>query len=332
MSSLNIDEAKLKTAVSKSFRNWHKEDWNDPLLLSLRTVQDELTSQPSQQSDDSNQVGKKLAVKTVLQRALDVLDIQNKDLYNILKNRFIQDRTLEQTREILHKSIPTIARNQNVAYDLIVKILIRFESEAADKIIQKQELLLPKPSYTHLFGIESTRKTLSQLILDDENYHLVALNGIGGIGKTSLARAIASDIVATLHFERVLWITISQDAHSMSRSTSALYSNFISQLAPELLPKIQAMPTEQLEKLIWPILKATPYLIVIDNLEIEGEITELVEQLKGLVQPTKILFGSRARPSQPMVYCHDVTDISYEDAYEFVRYLIRNGNFEPLAK
>ena len=40
---------------------------------------------------------------------------------------------------------------------------------------------------------------------------------------------------------------------------------------------------------------------------------------------------AHGRP-QPIVYCHDVTDIPRDDAYDFLRFLTKNGNIEYLAK
>ena len=330
-SYLAIKESEIIEAVGDAFRNWYKDDLQYSPLLPLRIVQRAIPAQMGEASE----LGKKLAVKTVLQLIMDQLKEELKKPRNVIElveKRYIEKLSLEKTSGLFFRSVPTVARNQNDAFKLVGERLIQLEEEAAEEIAQAQEQELPKPSYTKLFGVNEAVNTLCQRVLDDENYHLIALNGIGGIGKTSLAREVAREVIRTFHFKRVIWITISQDAQSMNRSVNALYKHFISQLAQALFPKMDGVPVEQQEALIWPVLKETPYLIVIDNLEVEEEVTELVEQLKGLVQPTKILFGSRARPSQPIVYCHDVTDIPRDDAYDFLRFLTKNGNVEHLEK
>ena len=295
-SHLPIEESEIIEAVGDAFRNWYKDDLQYSPLLQLRVVQKAIPAQMGETSE----LGKKLAVKTVLQLIMDQLKEEIKkprNVIEIVEKRYIEKLSLEKASELFFRSVPTIARNQNDGAKLIGERLIELETEAADEIAQAQEYELPKPSYTKLFGVNEAVNTLCQRVLDDENYHLIALNGIGGIGKTSLAREVAREIIRTFHFKQVIWITISQDAQSMNRSANALYNHFISQLTQALLPSFDRVPTKQQEKMIWPILKENPYLIVIDNLEVEEEVTELVEQLKGLVQPTKILFGSRARPS-----------------------------------
>lgn len=125
--------------------------------------------------------------------------------------------------------------------------------------------------------------------------YLIEINGIGGIGKTSLALEVAydclrasrdekpSDGLAT--FEGFIWTT----ARDRDLSLNAMLDTIARTLE---YPGIVQQPAEEKRMAIRKLLQAQPCLLVIDNLE---TITDTLVQdfLLNLPEPSKALITSR---------------------------------------
>ncbi|XP_077221988.1 disease resistance protein At4g27190-like [Tasmannia lanceolata] len=59
-------------------------------------------------------------------------------------------------------------------------------------------------------GQESYEETLWSC-LHDENYSMVCVHGMGGVGKTTLMKTINNKLVGTQDFKVVIWVTVSKD-------------------------------------------------------------------------------------------------------------------------
>ena len=188
MSLLPMDRADLIEIVGKAIKNWHRDDLATSRLHELRIVKNELKSHPR---NEPTELALRLAVKSILQNALDMLAKKEPDYHNILQLRFMDKLTLSATSDQIHKSIPTIARNQNDAFESITDMLIEQEKEAAEYAAQDQEWRLPDPTYTKLFGVSDVIDNITKLLINRDDYFMVALVGMGGIGKSSLARAVS---------------------------------------------------------------------------------------------------------------------------------------------
>ncbi len=327
MSLLPMDRADLIEIVGKAIKNWHRDDLATSRLHELRIVKNELKSHPR---NEPTELALRLAVKSILQNALDMLAKKEPDYHNILQLRFMDKLTLSATSDQIHKSIPTIARNQNDAFESITDMLIEQEKEAAEYAAQDQEWRLPDPTYTKLFGVSDVIDNITKLLINRDDYFMVALVGMGGIGKSSLAREIARQVIRAFQFHDVIWIHFTQETNTLVRSPESIYAHVVSQLANKLVANLPPMGVAQQEKLIRQHITKLPYFIVIDNLELEHDIAPLVERLQSLTNPSKILFGSRSHPPQPTVYCYNLTEIPQNDAYEFVKYLTRNTNVDQV--
>ncbi|XP_077222011.1 putative disease resistance protein At1g12290 [Tasmannia lanceolata] len=63
---------------------------------------------------------------------------------------------------------------------------------------------------TSTHGQESYEETLWRCLHDD-NYAMVCVHGMGGVGKTTLIKTINNRLVGTQDFDVVIWITVSKD-------------------------------------------------------------------------------------------------------------------------
>jgi hypothetical protein len=144
---------------------------------------------------------------------------------------------------------------------------------------------------------------------------VVAIVGIGGIGKTSLADAITRRIAGLFHFEGIIWLR--SEPQTMSGRTLGPNLTFES-LTAELASKLGLETSGTLEQRLVQVrhrLKDRPYLVVIDNLESDAETAYLLDHLNDLAEPSKFLLTTRTRPSpQTTVYHFPVGELSLADA------------------
>ena len=62
----------------------------------------------------------------------------------------------------------------------------------------------------HLIGVETELKPLLELLGSLGSPWLISLEGIGGIGKTALANALARDVALTGQFRDIAWVSAKQ--------------------------------------------------------------------------------------------------------------------------
>ncbi|PWA94655.1 NB-ARC domains-containing protein [Artemisia annua] len=96
--------------------------------------------------------------------------------------------------------------------------LIVKNERSKDKNRGYQTSLLVGP----IFGREGDKKELVQKLLSDEscneNFGIVPIVGMGGIGKTTLARVLYNDQLVQNHFELKAWVCVSDDFDSFNIS------------------------------------------------------------------------------------------------------------------
>ncbi|MEZ4623160.1 MAG: NB-ARC domain-containing protein, partial [Caldilineaceae bacterium] len=170
---------------------------------------------------------------------------------------------------------------------------------------------------------------------------LIAVEGLGGIGKTSLANATVRRLIDQRAFDEVGWVTartkrLNLGGHIVSGVEPALSAqDLIESLTYQLIPhyaQVQHTQSEPLLTLLHRKLKAVPHLIVIDNLETLVDVEALLPTLQELANPTKFLLTSReALFSTPNIYHFKVPELDSANALALVRQEIAVSNLTALA-
>jgi hypothetical protein len=160
---------------------------------------------------------------------------------------------------------------------------------------------------------------------------VIAITGLGGIGKTALAYEIVGRAVLEELFDGLVWESakpeelegrrIVQLIKAPSLSIESLVSAIARQLGFDAL--LQLPPSEQYNRVRY-ILQTGSYLIVVDNLETVEAYEELARQLHGLLspsqsrQPSRALLTSRERLEIPYIYDHYIRGLSKPASMEFI--------------
>jgi len=196
--------------------------------------------------------------------------------------------------------------------------------------------LLPRQ---RLFGIAKPLQLLQNYLLSPTEPYILTIEGLGGLGKTSLANLLWRDLKQTAHFVGYLWITARQQSfdplvglqavNSPILNPAHVVNELLSQIAPTTL---SVLPFDQKVTELTRHCHAKPYLIVLDNLETMADIETLMPLLGQLAAPTKFLLTSRqSLATHPAIFAYPLTELSPTDSFNLLRYQGQLKNLPMLA-
>ena len=318
----NASEAnQLKEAIHVALRAWHTLGGTaDDLLDFLLMVRQQRLAHNA--GDNPSLL--RNVTNSVLLQAIDDLALQEPVGARVLRLRFLDGNTIAQVAYTLDVSEDTVNRTQREAIQSLAKIIDAYETAARQEAEQRLEAHLQPPTYTDLFGVDELWVQLSEQLLREDTPWVIALVGIGGIGKTAIADAVTRHVLRHFYYDQVIWLR--HEAPSMSgRSLSPQITaeSLIAELAHRLWPEAanSLSPAQRLVQ-VRQALKARPHLVVIDNLESQADAAYLLaHHLNDLAQPGKFLLTTRTRlTGQAAVRNVSVDELSFADAQVFMRH------------
>lgn len=164
---------------------------------------------------------------------------------------------------------------------------------------------LPQPDYTVFVGRHKELAWLRQRLLPSDRVWEIEIVGLGGVGKSSLAHAIAyecykhyKDLPFDEHFDAIIWISAKEEILTIGGREKVGPPGLISRTLEEMYTTIaQTLDREDITRAIPEerdhlVQKAQRTLLIVDNLE--GVKDERVKSfLRNLPVPTKCIITSR---------------------------------------
>jgi NB-ARC domain len=217
--------------------------------------------------------------------------------------------------------------------NLLVRELRYLEKQAHEQF-QGKHLFRNIPSYSEIDpkNLVGVKPLVDQIVKDlscDSSVRIISLEGIGGIGKTAAALAIAHEIAKYQHFENIVWVSARQRRMTLQSEIETLsdaaetYEEVIKDLCDKLGVIPPSQEIEDRVNSLMDVLIANPYLVVIDNLETLGDVVKLLPTLEKLsVGASKFLLTTR-HSLRAYAYVKQIPlkELSREDSDKLLRRL-----------
>jgi tetratricopeptide (TPR) repeat protein len=203
---------------------------------------------------------------------------------------------------------------------------------------------LPQPDYGQFIGREKELAKIHQLLLPypRSRYHIITIDGIGGIGKSALALEAACRYVrdwATLpddeRFDAVIWVSAKQTVLTaegiISRHTELHSLNDIYTTIAVTLERgdIAQARVEERSAMIAHALTRQRTLLIIDNLETVDD-EQVVAFIREVPDPTKVIVTTRQRIDAAQSV--RLVEMPWEDAQNLIAQECEKKNVELDSK
>ncbi|MCD6345751.1 MAG: hypothetical protein J7M17_09160 [Anaerolineae bacterium] len=179
-------------------------------------------------------------------------------------------------------------------------------------------------SYRELVGRDALLGEVMAALRDPAGKWMVTIDGMGGIGKTALAREVADRCLAQRLFDVVVWEQAPKEELS-SRNHRQGTGMFTFEIALDAIARqLGALDVPRLkgvekEARVRTLLQSQRVLVVLDNLETAKEPqNEIACRLRSLLEPSKALLTSRHRFKGDLYAIH-LAGLDGDGALRFIR-------------
>ncbi|CAH2047441.1 unnamed protein product [Thlaspi arvense] len=146
----------------------------------------------------------------------------------------------------------------------------------------------PSDNESNFVGLEPNVKKLVGYLVNEDSIQVACICGMGGIGKSTLARQVFNHEMVKNFFDGVVWVCVSQHF-----TRQYVWGTILQKLSSEYdEERVASMTEDELQENIFRSLEASNYLIVLDDMWKEEDW----DRIKKVFPPTKgwkILLTSR---------------------------------------
>ncbi|CAJ2673533.1 unnamed protein product [Trifolium pratense] len=198
------------------------------------------------------------------------------------------------------------------------------------RIVQKRESTHSHIIESDVIGREHDKQIIIDLLLqdgDDKSLSVIPIVGMGGMGKTTLAKSVFNDERLGEAFQKKMWVCVSHDFELKHLLVKIL--NSASDSSPS--ENIQNFDIEQLQNHLRNTLADQKFLLVLDDVWNENRVKW--EELKDLIQVcakgSKVLVTTRSHKTADMMSTntsHILEGLSQKDSLSvFVKWAFKEG-------
>jgi hypothetical protein len=191
----------LQEDVHQALKVWYKTD-SDPNVLSYLQLY--------RQACLKNAATPREATNRILLNALEALEVDYETEAQLLRKRFLDGLPMHVAANQLNMSEAHAYRKQKEALNHLTLVLQTDEIQLRQARRMALEQRLDLPPQVELVGVEHHLDQLSSVVLAPEGPRLICIDGLGGLGKTTLAHALILQPAILNHFQQLAWISAKQ--------------------------------------------------------------------------------------------------------------------------
>lgn len=330
----NLTVEELEVAIHQALVAWGDLAGDGETILdSLLLTQRERAQMEEQVSQPTGPIERRRATNRLLMRAIDELADKDETEAKVLQARFVEGQIIRDVANRLYASTDQVNRYQRTAIKDLAQIIYSQEAALRDERFRILEAQLPAPPYTRLFGLESIKQKGVERLLTPEDAWVLSIVGIGGIGKTSLADAIARELITYLFFDRVLWLRAGgRPMSGQPLPSEELFDQLSLLMAEQLFPESPPLSSEERRQQLRQVFTITPHLVIIDNLETDESTAHVLAAIQEFTEPTKFILTSRSRPTVAATsYFLSLEELAWADAAALLRHQAETIGLAELA-
>ncbi len=183
---------------------------------------------------------------------------------------------------------------------------------------------LPDKAYGKLVGRDTLIEEILGVLQSESGKRIIAIDGMGGIGKTALARELVDLSLEKQSFELAIWVESPKekfiDLSYSQKSSDLTFETVLDGIARHLGARdIFKLKGSEKEARIRVLLQMQSILLILDNLETAKESqNEIAQKLLPLLGNSKAIFTSRQRFVGEMYPIH-LTGLDEAGSLTFIR-------------
>lgn len=283
----------LYQAVHEALKKYHKPNVGESPFADLALYQLALNRPATTPHQATNYV---------LEQAMDPLRQAEPHEEQLLHMRYMDRQSVQKVCNTLNLSESAVQTKQREAIKDVVLILQEQEKNALNDQRHRLESRLEPISNFNVVGIDNQVEQLVDFVHPSKPPWIISIEGLGGIGKTTLADTLMRRVIESNLYHEIGWISAKIERLSTGGAITKLKPDalttvrFVEQLAQHLFPDLFSSisnDSPQLHERLHRHLKEVPHLIVVDNLETVADVELLVPTLQNFANPTKFVLTSR---------------------------------------
>lgn len=262
----------------------------------------------------------------------------------ILRSYFFEQQSADALAQKLHMSETTARRRRKDAEQKFAQFIENEEKAVREAHHTELYKRLETPSCDQLFGRTEALEQLLTRLTDQTNLPIISVEGIGGLGKTTLLDTAVRQAIQQELFADVGWVSARTrqlsvyDRIENVTKPLTMTCDLVEQLARQLMGNDAVSIPFNLEETAGRLqsrFKAIPHLIVFDNVDTLADPEVLIKILGEWTNPTKFLLSTRRRLPQGKLYNifpYVIPELSEADALALLRHKARQANMIKIAE
>ncbi|XP_031395507.1 disease resistance protein RGA2-like isoform X2 [Punica granatum] len=186
---------------------------------------------------------------------------------------------------------------------------------------------------SEIIGRDRDRDVIVKRLLcpdEDKNPYIVSIVGIGGIGKTALAKLVYNDDRVKLHFDSKIWVCVSEEF-----DLKIILQKIVKSVAqePTTIQSIHLLELEQLQAKLQELLQDKKFLLVLDDVWSNNrrQWRELRDLLTGGTTGSSVIMTTRSLEvtyAGGSLYDHKLKGLSQGDSISILKKVLeeRHGS------